>query len=108
MSPGTWVALLLAAGIVAYVMTPLFRRQSADDRETVASSELLEMQSRHAMTLAALTDLEEDRETGKIDAADYAELKTKLTAQAVEAMKQLDSHLRTHPSIAKRRQAGNP
>ena len=108
MTTGTWVAVLLAAGVVAYVLAPLFRRDGAEDREVAANTEMIEAQSRHAMALAALTDLEDDRETGKIDDTDYAELKTKLTAQAVEAMKQLDSHSRTHPSIAKRRQADSP
>ncbi len=108
MSAGPWVAILLAAGIAAFVLAPLLRKESAEDRDTVANAELLELQSRHAMALAALKDLEEDRETGKVDDTDYSDLKTKLTAQAVEVMKQLDAHSRTHPSIARRRQAHNP
>ncbi len=108
MTTGTLLAVLLAAAAVAFVVAPLFRRDSTEDRAAVANTELQELHSRHDMALAALKDLEDDRQTGKVDDSDYDELKAKLTAQAVEAMKQLDAHARTHPSIARRRQADHP
>ena len=42
------------------------------------------------MAIAALRDLEDDRQTGKIGDADYAALKSKLEARAVSLMKSLD------------------
>ena len=43
------------------------------------------------MLLAALKDLEDDRATGKIDQNDYSRLKTELTTETVDIMKQLDA-----------------
>ena len=43
------------------------------------------------MLLAALKDLEDDRSTGKIDQKDYSQLKTELSTEAIEIMKQLDA-----------------
>ena len=108
MSAGVVAGLLLAAGAAAFVLAPLFRRQSEIDQARSASTlELQDLQSRHDMALGALKDLEDDRSTGKIGDIDYRELKTKLTAEAVEIMKQLDDHTPNHPSIPRDRRAGS-
>jgi len=99
-SAGIVVGLLLAAGAVAFVLTPLFRKQSEADRmRSTSNHELQDLQSRHDMALGALNDLEDDRSTGKIGDIDYCEMKRKLTAEAVEIMKQLDDHSLDSPSI---------
>lgn len=108
MTLGALVALGLAVGAATFVLVPLFRRDDAADGAATATSEIQDLQSRHDMALGALKDLEDDRATAKIDDVDYDALKSKLTAQAVEAMKELDAHARTHPSIAKRRRTENP
>ena len=103
MSPSTLVVFVLAVGVVAFVLAPLFRKDGGEAVAAVAGGELQDLRSRHDMALAALTDLEDDRDTGKIGDDDYDELKARLTSQAVEVMKELDAHDRAHPAIARRR-----
>ena len=108
MSAGIVVGLLLAAGAAAFVLAPLFREQNeVDHKRTAANYELQDLQSRQDMALGALKDLEDDRSTGKIGDIDYAELKAKLTAEAVEIMKQLDAHTPESPPISHDRRNGS-
>ena len=108
MTPGALIALGLAAAAASFVVMPLVRRDDGEQDGPGATAEIQDLQSRHTMALGALKDLEDDRATGKIDDVDYVALQAKLTAQALETMKELDAHARTHPSIAKRRRAENP
>lgn len=90
----SWAALAGAAvalGSVAFVLSPLLRRETVE-REAVASNqgERQELYARQEMALAALKDLEDDRQTGKIDEADYRELEAALSSQAMEIMNRLD------------------
>lgn len=83
---------LLALTVAGIVLAPLFRPDATEaERLSSALSNEQEVSARHAMTVAALRDLEEDRQTGKIGDADYDELRTKLEARAVELMKSLDA-----------------
>ena len=83
---------LLALTVAGIVLAPLFRPGALEaERASNALSNEQDLAARRAMTLAALHDLEEDRQTGKMGDADYAELKTKLEARAVELMKSLDA-----------------
>jgi hypothetical protein len=83
---------LLALTVAVVVLAPLFRPDAQEaERVSQALSNEQDLSTRHAMAVAALRDLEEDRQTGKIGDADYAELKTKLEARAVELMKSLDA-----------------
>ena len=92
MTAGLWIVALLALIGVAIVVAPLLRRDAASaELETDAMSEERELQSRHAMLLAGLKDLEDDRAEDKVGANDYAEAQANLTARAVEIMKQLDT-----------------
>jgi len=81
----------LALTVAVVVLAPLFR-PDAQEAERVSSALSVEqdLSTRHAMALAALRDLEDDRETGKIGDADYAQMRAKLEARAVELMKSLD------------------
>jgi hypothetical protein len=81
----------LALAVAAVVLAPLFR-PDAQERERVSNvlSAEQDLSTRHAMALAALRDLEDDRATGKIGDADYAALKARLETRAVELMKSLD------------------
>ena len=108
MSAGIVVGLLLAAGAAAFVLAPLFRKQNeVDHKRTASNYELQDLQSRQDMALGALKDLEDDRSTGKIGDIDYAELKAKLTAEAVEIMKQLDAHTPDSPPNSHDRRTGS-
>jgi hypothetical protein len=83
---------VLALVVAAVVLAPLFRPDAAEaERVSGLLSNEQDLDTRHAMALAALRDLEDDRQTGKIGDEDYAALKAKLTARAVELMKGLDA-----------------
>lgn len=82
-------ALVLTVAVV--VLAPLFRPDATEaERVSSALSVEQDLSTRHAMALAALRDLEDDRQTGKIGDADYAELRARLETRAVELMKSLD------------------
>jgi hypothetical protein len=82
-------ALALAVAVV--VLAPLFRPDAREaERVSNALSAEQDLSTRHAMALAGLRDLEDDRQTGKIGDADYADLRAKLEARAVLLMKSLD------------------
>jgi len=81
----------LALTVAAFVLAPLFRPDAqAAERVSNALSAAQDLSTRHAMALAALRDLEDDRQTGKIGDSDYAQLRAKLETRAVELMKSLD------------------
>ena len=81
----------LALFVAAVVLAPLFRPDAREaERVSNALSAEQDLHTRHAMAVAGLSDLEEDRQTGKIGDADYAELRAKLEARAIELMKRLD------------------
>jgi len=91
MTGGIAVLLVLAAACLLWIAAPLFRSDSDTIEEASAHlSEAREWQSRHEMALSSLKDLEDDRATEKIGEKDYASLKNRLTARAVETMKRLD------------------
>lgn len=92
MSAGILLSLVLAALVVYYIVAPLFRADAAEaERISSAVSEERDLQSRREMLMAALKDLEDDRATGKVDQKDYSQLKTELSTEAIEIMKQLDA-----------------
>ena len=81
----------LALAVAAFALAPLFRPDAqAAERVSNALSAEQDLSTRHTMALAALRDLEDDRQTGKIGDADYAQLRAKLETRAVELMKSLD------------------
>jgi hypothetical protein len=86
------VVCLLALAVAVFVLAPLFRPDALEaERVARTVSHEQDVGARHAMALAALRDLEEDRTTGKIGDADYAEMKAKLQATAIGLMKELDA-----------------
>ena len=82
----------LALTVAVVVLAPLFRPDAQQaERKSQALSVEQDLSTRREMALAALRDLEDDRQTGKIGDADYAALKSRLEARAVELMKSLDA-----------------
>ncbi len=108
----TWIVpAMLALGSAAWVLAPLFRSDAADaERFARAISERGELLSRKEQLLVALRDLEDDRETGKMNESDYAELESRLTAETADVLSRLDDLenaerkeiVRDHPSAAPR------
>ena len=84
--------VLLAVGVVWYVMSPVLRPALAgggtgdgggEGEMTDAEDDL----SPRAVALRALKEIEFDRATGKLADTDYAELKQRYTAEALTALR---------------------
>lgn len=73
--------VLLAAGVVLFILEPVFSGQRAIlyDGEDVYD----EAAAKRRIALTALRDLEYDRATGKVDGDDYDRLKAELSREAL-------------------------
>ena len=84
------IGTLIALAAVAFVLVPLFRE---DEAATVIDAR--SPQATDAATgddaVGALREIEFDRATGKLSDADYAALKSRYTAEALEAMRAADA-----------------
>jgi len=85
---------LLAVISVALVLEPLFRPVDVVDsapadpaRDDDWDADVMLTATPRARALAALKEIEFDRETGKLDDSDYQTLKARYTREAVEAMR---------------------
>jgi hypothetical protein len=88
---GTILALLLGAAMLAFVVAPLMRKDAAEGEERSATlGRARELEARRQQLLASLKDLEDDRATDKIDEADFEELNARLSADAIDVMRELD------------------
>jgi cell division protein FtsB len=89
----SWITVgVLALFTAGWVLAPLLRADAAvAERVAAKVSEAEELQSQREMALAALKDLEDDRATGKIGEADYVDLKTRLSARAVEILQRMEA-----------------
>jgi hypothetical protein len=76
---------LLAVGALAFVLYPLLTGPAPMRRTPAATSASARPMESEAVT--ALREIEFDRVTGKLSDADYAELKARYTARALEAMR---------------------
>ncbi len=111
MIPGTVLILLLAAAALAFVLAPLLRREQSDANasDEAALDSLRELHARQQMLLASLRDLEDDRATDKIGDSDYEELKQRLSAEAIEVMRQLDAaEQERQTALEREREASRP
>lgn len=77
-------AVLLVGAVVLFILQPIVRGQFASLKRH--DDELTEAEARRRVTLLALRDVEYDYHTGKLDDADYTELKRELSAEALEAL----------------------
>ena len=88
----TAVVVLLALGVAAFVLAPLFRKDAAEaERVGAVQSEERDLVSRREMLVGALRDLEDDRAAGRVDERDYADLHARLSGEAVDVLRQLDA-----------------
>ena len=83
-------AALLAALILWMVLEPLVRTGPARVRAWEPPEP---EETARGVALAALREIEFDRETGKLSDADYAELKTRYTREALAALRDTPSDL---------------
>ena len=77
------VGTVLAVGALAFVLYPVFFAPT----HPVSVAALKPRQSDREAAVAALREIEFDRATGKLSDADYADLKSRYTEQAIVAMR---------------------
>jgi cytochrome c-type biogenesis protein CcmI len=84
----TWILLIaLIVGAAAFISLPLRRRRLGarrDEERTHANTE-------KEAALQLIRDLDQDRQTGKLEADEYAEQRAAAEAAAIRAMKRLES-----------------
>ena len=82
--------ILIAAGVLLFVFTPLF-----DTRDTITQISRREARRRDLieqrdMVYEAIRELDFDHRMGKVEEDDYRQTRARYTAQAVELIKSLD------------------
>ena len=77
--------VLLAAGILIYLLEPVFSGRRSPIRGE-DSDPRAEAAARRRAALTALRDLEYDRATGKVDGKDYEALRTELSREALRRL----------------------
>ncbi len=87
----TIVEVLLALAVMAVIGYPLYVKPSLAEGDVDEGDNLHKLVSAKEAAFVALKDLEFDYKTGKIDEADYATLKSRYEAEAVNVMKRLDN-----------------
>jgi hypothetical protein len=87
------IVVVLAVGLLAWVLVPVLRGPRAAPQERGGSEEAAAL--RKSAALDALIDLEEDRALGKLTPADFESLRAVYEAEALEALRELDAAART-------------
>ena len=84
--------ILIAAGVLLFVFTPLF-----DTRDTNTIAQISRREARRRdlieqrdMVYEAIRELDFDHRMGKVEEDDYRQTRARYTAQAVELIKSLD------------------
>lgn len=85
--------VLLAAGIVAWALAAPLRRESGEDEGRAAAAaqpeaETASVEHERSGVYAALRDLEDDRELGKVSDEDYARLREELRTRALALLRE--------------------
>lgn len=85
--------ILIAAGILLFIFTPLF--DPRDDAKTINQISRKEARRRELieqrdMVYEAIRELDFDHRMGKVEEDDYRQTRARYTAQAVELIKSLD------------------
>ncbi len=89
------LSLVLAGGALWLVLYPLFRPDSIAP-DVYEPPDPLE--TRKGVAVAALKEIEFDRETGKLSDDDYAELHARYSTEAIEAMRAEDAVAQASPA----------
>ena len=84
------IGTLIALAAVAFVLVPLFREEGAAPWADAPSGQAMDP-SPGDDAVGALREIEFDRATGKLSDADYTALKSRYTAEALEAMRAADA-----------------
>jgi len=87
-------ALLIVAAVALFVAAPL--TEGFLRRKRSANLELARIEHERELALQGLRELEFDHEMGKLDEADYHNLKSGLESRALEAMRALERLAQEH------------
>ena len=84
--------IILGIVLLVYLAYPLFSKTAAQPMQTAPGEARMQtlLQERER-SYAALADLDEDYETGKLSEADYRELRTALLQDTAHVIQQLES-----------------
>src|SRR5688572_10827478 len=82
-------AVVVAAIAAGFVIHPLVYRRWGLLGDSVAT-DVLDREARKRVALAALKDVEYDHAAGKLDDADYLEMRSRLEQEALEAVNAFD------------------
>ena len=83
------VVLLLGLAL-AYVLTPLRRAGGEPARPDRRGQAEADAEDKKSSALTALVDIEDEREVGKLSAADFELLRREYEAEAMAALRELD------------------
>ncbi|MBI5815658.1 MAG: zinc ribbon domain-containing protein [Nitrospinae bacterium] len=84
------VELLILAAALAFIAYPLLKPEAAEPGGgALSENELSALLFKKEAAYAAIKDLEFDRSTGKIDDADYEQMKAQFEAEAIAVLKEL-------------------
>ncbi|MFQ6113979.1 MAG: zinc ribbon domain-containing protein [bacterium] len=87
---GELILLMILLATTAYVTKPYWQRRTAVKRDA-SNGQLTDLIERRDNLLAAIKEIEFDRQTGKISAEDFAEMNTKYRTEAVTVLKRIDA-----------------
>ncbi len=85
MSTATWVLFAVAIVGILWILRPLMAPETVQERDDPKSVQR-ELLARREMVMASLHDLEDDYRSGRLNDADYEEMKTSLEGEAVEVL----------------------
>lgn len=89
-------AILIVASVALFVAAPLSAGSFRRRRSSIALTELERLEHERGLAMQGLRELEFDHEMGKLDDADYVELRSRLEARALAAMSSIEK-LRAGP-----------
>ena len=84
------IILCMTVGLVVFVGEPLVRRASEMRQDDEEQSELDRLALQKETVYTAISDLDFDFRTGKVDDADYTELRRHLEDEAIELLRHID------------------
>ena len=84
--------ILIAAGVLLFVFTPLFDTRHTGTLDQISRRETRrrELIEQRDMVYEAIRELDFDHRMGKVEAGDYQQTRARYAAQAVELMKTID------------------
>src|SRR5258706_6526958 len=90
-SGGLVLAGVFLAGALALILWPLLAQPKIKDNLDAGAQSISQLQAQRETILLALRDLDFDKQTGKLNPADYNAQRERLVQSGVEILKQIDA-----------------